>query len=343
MGFFRSIAQGARTGLQAFTILSEANSFEENRVLGSKRLNALGLHRWRVRAAARLTSWRRARLSPLVRREWRQEFADNGFVMIDDVLPEEDFNAMRAALMEQAWPVRDMVQGNTITRRAPIDANMMRSVPALERLFSADWFRGLVRYVSSYDVEPLHYVQAIIKKPSGGADPQLSVHADTFHSSMKAWLFLQDVEPGDGAFTYVRGSHRLTAERLEWEDEIAKTLPEGGDRLTRRGSFRVSSDDLEQMGLPQPEELAVKANTLVVADTFGFHARGPSGPELARVELWSYSRRNPFLPWLGGDILSLPFVAPRRVGWLWKLRDRFPKLLKQPWRPVGRKRMTELP
>jgi hypothetical protein len=36
---------------------------------------------------------------------------------------------------------------------------------------------------------------------------------------------------------------------------------------------------------------------LVVADTFGFHARGPSAHASLRVEIWAYGRRSPFLPW----------------------------------------------
>lgn len=343
MGILQTLTRGLRTGFQTFSILSEANSFEENRIIGSKRLNARGLHRWRVKTAAALARWRRSRIAAKVRPEWREAFARDGFVVVENVFSPEEFEQVRRALLESEWPVRDMIQGDTITRRAAVDEEMMAVLPPLRCLLSSDWFKWLARYVSSYDVEPLHYVQSIIKRSQGAADPQLSYHSDTFHSSMKSWLFLQDVEPGEGAFTYVRGSHRLTPERLAWEHEVAQTLPEGGDRLTRRGSFRVSSEDLDRLGLPAPEELAVKANTLVVADTYGFHARGPSGPNLSRVELWSYSRRNPFLPWLGGDMFSLPYLAPRRVGWLWKLRDRFPKQLKQPWKPVGRKRMTELP
>jgi hypothetical protein len=49
--------------------------------------------------------------------------------------------------------------------------------------------------------------------------------------------------------------------------------------------------------LPQPRAFAVSANTLVVADTFGFHARGPSIGASLRVEIWAYGRRSPFLPW----------------------------------------------
>ena len=341
MTAIRKLLDGLKALLFLPSPLTTANSFEANPVIGSKWLNRRGLHRFRVSLAARMTRWRRARLAPMIDPADRDQFARNGFVVVEDVLPAHEFAALRDAIVDTQWPVRDMVQGDTITRRAAVDRAMMRRVPGLKRLLASKRLKWLMRYVSSYDIEPLHYVQSILKPRVGNPDPQLSVHADTFHPSMKAWLFLEDVKPGEGAFTYVRGSHRLTPERLAWEHEVAQTLPEGGDTMTRRGSFRISAEDLERLGLPEPEELAVRANTLVVADTYGFHARGPSGDGLARVELWSYSRRNPFLPWLGADYFSLPVWAPMRVNFLWKLRDRFPGWFKQPWRPVGTKKMLD--
>lgn len=342
MGFLRKIATTGKAALLAPTILTTANSFEANPLIGSKRLNRLGLHRWRVRAADRMARWRRSRMESKVRAEWRDAYARDGFVIVENALPPAAFQAMSKAILNREWPVRDMVQGDTVTRRAAIDPAMLDAIPELRTLLGADWFRWLLRYVSSFDIEPLYYLQSILKRGDGTPDPQVNAHADTFHSSMKAWLFLEDVAPGDGAFSYVRGSHRVTPERLAWEHEVALSLPEGGDRMTRRGSFRASAADLERMGLGAPEELAVRANTLVVADTYGFHARGPSGPRLDRVEIWAFSRRNPFLPWLGGDPLSLAPFSSRRVNWLWALRDRFKKQLKQPWKPVGIKRMTDL-
>ena len=92
------------------------------------------------------------------------------------------------------------------------------------------------------------------------------------------------------------------------------------------------------MKLPAPAAVAVPANTLVVADTVGFHARGVSLRAGERVEIWSYLRRNPFLPWFGADLLSLPGLAERRVGWLWAFRDALAPWLGQPWQPAGLRR-----
>ena len=97
------------------------------------------------------------------------------------------------------------------------------------------------------------------------------------------------------------------------------------------------------MNLPEPRALAVPANTLVVADTVGFHARGPAMKAGERVELWSYARRNPFLPWLGGDPSSLPGIAERRIAVVWAVRDRLAKWIGQPWHPVGTRSPVDHP
>jgi hypothetical protein len=90
-------------------------------------------------------------------------------------------------------------------------------------------------------------------------------------------------------------------------------------------------------------KFAVPANTLVVADTFGFHARGHSSQPSIRAELWAYRRRTPFLPWTGFDLLSLPGVAKQRVRWAYTLVDLLDRygLRQQHWSPAGSKRALD--
>ncbi len=85
------------------------------------------------------------------------------------------------------------------------------------------------------------------------------------------------------------------------------------------------------------EVLAVPANTLIVADTMGFHARGISARLSTRVEIWAYSRRNPFIPWLGFDAAAFPPIKGRAVPLYWSAMDlrELLKLGRNPWGPVG--------
>ena len=345
MGARKPISTALRYPLWVAQLFTGAKSFIDNPVIGSQRLNRWGLHRGRVKLAMAMAQWRRRRLAcgvaASIPAQWRETFDRDGFLAIPDFLPPDDFAPLREALLDQRAPAREMRQGDAITRRMAVNREMLAAVPELRAFYHRKDLQGLFRYASSFSVEPLHYIQTILTHCGDGtrrrdaSDPQQVLHSDAFQPSMKAWFFLNDVGPDEAPFTYVPGSHRLTPARLEWEYRRSITPPENLDRLSARGSQRISAEELAMLGLPAPSALAVQANTLVVADTFGFHARGASIKPAARVELWSYSRRNPFLPWLGGDLLSLPGLAERRVDWLWALRDRFKRQVGQPWRPAG--------
>lgn len=322
--------------LWVLQLITGAKSFLDNPLIGSRRLNAWGLHVARVRLAAAMCAWRRRRLARKVRPDWREAFDRDGFVVIHDAVPAAQFPTFREAILSYRGPAREMRQGDAITRRLAIDPAMLKAVPGLHVLLEDKALVALFHYVASFRTTPLHYVQTIVSHDgSGEADPQEALHADSFHASLKAWLFLNPVAEDEGPFTYVRGSHRFTGDRLDWERRRSMSDPRAIDRLSARGSPRVFPADLGAMKLAAPEALSVPGNTLVVADTVGFHARGASIRPGERVEIWSYARRNPFLPWLGGDLLSLPGIAERRVNWLWSLRDKLQARIGQPWKPAG--------
>lgn len=325
--------------LWVLQLASGAKSFADNPIIGSKTLNQLGLHVGRLRLAHAMTRWRRWRLGRNVPAAYRSEFAANGFIRIDDYLPRGDFTALREAILSNAAPAREMLQGDTITRRIAVDPDYLEAVPQIRSLIDDGRWRRLMRYVASSTSKPLYYVQTILThQVDAEPDPQTSFHADTFHPTMKAWFFLEDVAEDEGPFCYVPGSHRLTVERLAWEKARSIAAPKGVDRMSARGSMRIDEDELASLGLPSPKRFGVKANTLVVADTFGFHARGQAIRPTRRVEIWSYSRRNPFYPWVGLDVFSMLGLADRRISWAWKMKDRFPALFGPPMHPATLKR-----
>ncbi|MBU3077149.1 phytanoyl-CoA dioxygenase family protein [Sphingomonas quercus] len=323
------------------SLATGAKAFSDNPLIGSPLLNQAGLHAGRVWLASAMAGMRRRRLAHLVDAESRAAFDRDGFVAIRDFLSPDLFASLRDQVFAFPAAAREMVQGDTITRRIALDPEGLAAMPAARALLADPRWRGLIRYVGSYDQEPLTYVQTILShRHDAPADPQETLHADTFHPTVKAWLFLTDVAQDEGPFTYVPGSHRLTPERLAWERARSLRAREL-DRLSARGSLRIQADELAALALPGPRALAVPANTLVVADTYGFHARGPSARPSTRVEIWAYGRRNPFLPWTGLDPLSLPGIAERRVPLMWAMHDRLRKWIGQPWADVGRKRAAD--
>ncbi len=327
--------------LWAMSLATGAKSFRDNRVIGSPALNRWGLHARRVELAHGLANLRRARLAHLVTAGDREGFDRDGFVLIPDFLPPSQFRALNDALVARDWPAREMAQGDTITRRMAIDGAALSAIPHLGELLGNWRWAGLLRYVASFAHEPLYYVQTILSHVRDAPpDPQTDLHADTFHPSMKAWYFLTDVAADAGPFTYVPGSHRLTPQRLAFEYAKSLQASRDDDRYSARGSFRIRPEELRELGLAAPRAFAVPANTLVVADTFGFHARGYSASPMRRLEIFAYSRRNPFTPWSGFDVAGAFGFAHRRVPALWALWDLTARagLRGNPWRPAGVKK-----
>jgi hypothetical protein len=318
-----------------------AKSFRDNKVIGSPTLNRMGLHVARIRLAHHLAWRRRQRLARLVSAEDRAAFERDGFVVKRNFLDPDSFQRLRDQTLAFRAAAREMVQGDTITRRMAIDGPARRALPLVDQLLRRSDWAGLMRYVGSFDQEPLYYIQTILAHVRDSSpDPQTNFHADTFHPSVKAWYFLTDVAEDEGPFCYVPGSHRLTPERIAWERDMSIGAAEHFDRYSARGSFRASAEDLARMKLPAPLAFAVPANTLVVGDTVGFHARGHSARPSRRVEIWAYGRRNPFLPWTGLDPLSLPGIAEARVPLMWKVLDRGQRLgiARNSWVSMGEKR-----
>jgi Phytanoyl-CoA dioxygenase (PhyH) len=311
------IGRAALAPLWTAQLLTGTKSFQRNRLIGSRRLNQYGLHTARVSLAHRIAAARRNRLAGLVSAADRQDFARDGFVVRRDFLPAAEFAALREQIKAYRGPLREIAEGDTVMRKIALAPGALAALPELGKLLRLPEWRGLIRYVGSRDAEPVVWIQSILRHACDGVpDPQTALHADTFHPTVKAWLFLTDVAADAGPFTYIPGSHRLTPQRLDWERRMSLLAPHSPNGDIREGSFRIERDELPGLGLPEPRVFAVPANTLVVADTFGFHARGPSAGRSLRVEIWAYGRRSPFVPWAAFDPWTGAALARRSlVGW----------------------------
>jgi hypothetical protein len=331
---FSEMRRAAMTPVWIAQLATGTKSFERNAVIGSRRLNEWGLHAARVRLACRLAQARRRKLAGLVSEEDRKAFDRDGFVLRPNFLPDERFAALVAQVRAYRGPLREISEGDTIMRKIALDGRALAALPALAAVLQSREWRGLIRYAGSRDAEPVVWVQSILRHACAGpADPQTFLHADTFHPTVKAWLFLTDVAEDAGPFTYVPGSHRLTVQRLGWEQRMSLSARHSPNAEDRQGSFRIDPAELASLGLPQPRVFAVPANTLIVADTFGFHARGLSDRPSLRVEIWAYGRRSPFLPWAALVPWSTSALGRRSI-WSWKFGDALDRagLKKNRWR-----------
>ena len=319
-------------------IVSQEKFFARNPVIGNRWLNEHGLHTARVAAAWRLSQARRRRLARLIPEEDRRRLDRDGFVVKRDFLPAGIFAALAAQARELRASAREMVEGDTVTRHIALDPGVLDRIPAARHLLGSSEYRNLISYAGSSSAMPMVYLQTILSGTRAGPpDPQTDLHTDTFHPTVKAWLFLTDVAADAMPFVYVPGSHLLTPQRLDWERQMAIAASGGPPRDPHRLVRAIAPATLPALGLPPPLVIAVPANTLVVADTFGFHARGPSARPTARVEIWAMGRRNPFLPWAGFDPWAIPALGLRKPILYWKAVDLLARLGlgRQRWQPRG--------
>lgn len=336
-GLGTAARRAARVALLPFwtaQLLTGAKSFRDNPIIGNTQLNRLGLHVARQGLAHRLADLRRVRLARRVAAEHAAAFDRDGFVVVNDFLPSAEFDELRRQAETFRGPARETIQGDTITRRLALDPSALQQMPALRRVLLNPVWKGLLRFVGSHDAEPVCYLQSILAGAvEGEPDPQTALHADTFQPTVKAWLTLTDVAVDAGPFVYVPGSHRLTPGRRNWEWRMSMGARDAASRLSGRGSFRIAPDDLASLGYGPPRAFATAANTLIVADTSGFHARGHSAQPGLRVEVWAYGRHNPFFS-LPIDPWRIPALGGRRAPTFWRVGDLLDRigLKRQGWR-----------
>ncbi|HVC56549.1 MAG TPA: phytanoyl-CoA dioxygenase family protein [Stellaceae bacterium] len=319
-------------------VFTQEKFFARNPIIGSRWLNERGLHTARVALAWRLAEARRGRLARLIAAEDRRQLDSDGFIVKRDFLPAEVFADLAAQVRALRAPAREMAEGDTITRHIALDPAVLERVPAARRLLASPQYRSLLSYAGSSAAAPMVYLQTVFSHAVGGdRDPQTELHTDTFHPTVKAWLFLSDGAPDAMPFVYVPGSHRLTPQRLQWERQMSIAASRGSPHDQHRLVRAVSPAMLDELGLPAPRAISAAANTLVVADTFGFHARGPSAVPTTRVEIWAFGRRNPFLPWTGLDPWSLAALGPHKPAFYWHAVDLLERagLGRQRWRSRG--------
>ncbi|MCK8781193.1 phytanoyl-CoA dioxygenase family protein [Rhizobium sp. NTR19] len=322
----------------AFGVLSNDKSFRKNPLIGHPYLNELGLHRERVRLAAGIARNRRKFLGRSLDQAEREQFERDGFVIRENALASDVFGRIREFLKNEPLPAREMRQGQTVTRMIPIGPQALQRLPDLAEFSDNRSIADLVRYVGGCGGDPIYYIQTVIAEPARKeADPQTALHADTFHSTSKAWLFLDDVGPDDGPFVFVPGSHKLTRERIEWEYRQSLIASNDARAHHADGSFRITPEELSKLGDYSPRKVTVPANTLVVADTYAFHSRAVSFRPTVRVELHAYHRGNPFNPLPLSGMSMIPGIKDRRLDIFLAMSDRKAKRDGRvpTWRDVG--------
>ncbi|MDC0480055.1 hypothetical protein OAN76_01060 [Candidatus Marinimicrobia bacterium] len=113
------------------------------------------------------------------------------------------------------------------------------------------------------------------------------LHTDIFHPSTKGWLFLDDINYNDGPLVFVPQSNRIDPWRLKFEYKSSLLSKKSS------GSWRITKKDFNKK-FNKEEHFVVKKNTMIVADTMGFHRRGDVDNYKPRDSIHFSVRKSPF-------------------------------------------------
>ena len=253
---------------------------------------------------------------PLLNSELDRRFRKDGIAVVENFLPPQTFELIRqeceTALdsAQQSTPVKpstvtgfgpqewhdwgfDRYDGGTLNRFISIDPETMPTTRGFTHHLDLARFCRLGLGMRTAPRKPWLYL-TVHGSEQESHDIQKDLHRDSCYRKIKFWYFLDPVMSDEGPFCYVPGSHKLTAKRLGWE---RKMVEQSGDSdLFRDYSFRIGEDELEALDLPPPQAIAVPANTLVIADTFGFHRRGAARGGAQRLSIYGQKKPWPFVP-----------------------------------------------
>jgi hypothetical protein len=220
------------------------------------------------------------------------ELVRNGIVLIEDFLQPSLFAAVEREadeLMATTNPTWVVHSGTTEVRRHSLAHVDPVRFPQLEQWRNGQRLVELAAaaerrsYPKGWDGSAL--VERLTLGDDSEPDGNTELHIDTFFDTHKLWLYLDDVSETNAAFVYVPGSHVLDRVRLRYEYLESNT--------TNRKSRRVSEEEVRSRGL-EPLVFACRRNTLVLANTCGYHARSAGEPGASRRSLHKEYRYNPF-------------------------------------------------
>ena len=268
-------------------------------VVDSALLNRLGCQVGRV-ALSRVGSRLRQLVRPATSTQER-EIRGQGYTLLRDFLPADAFEKVR----DEYWAV--MTDPDTPKRRIRDTAGCVRETYYLEEncpakaclteIYNNETLRSLL--MCSEGVAPNAFDQGVFqvafwrhRMDDGSFSDALSsdhsnseFHSDTFYTISKAFFYVEPSDSNNGAHRYVPNSHRLTLARLRFEYQNSV--------VGRRSSPRVPESEIGRYG-GEPLTFDLPGNSLIVENTFGFHAAGSIKPGRERNLIYLQFRWPPF-------------------------------------------------
>ena len=264
--------------------------YSNEKFIDIRRLNELGLHLYRIILANRIYEKR----GP-IQSEMGEKFFNEGYLLIEDFLPEKEFNNIKNNFNNNVLPnypngVKYKFDATEFFSKNKQFYDLIKDCARVKN-FAYDAPNGIPR---------TEFWNHFLEKD----DPQYKFHTDTFQPTCKFWLYLEDIELDQGPMHLIVKSHICDEKRLKWDFENS-LLSKDSTLWNRRvqnnshpGSFRIfensSSEEeaaeIDRLGYKNIKAMVGRKNTLLAANTYCFHKRGMGKKNSYRRTLTSQYR-----------------------------------------------------
>lgn len=219
-----------------------------------------------------------------------KEVEENGIAVIENFLSADEFEAVREEFERandglEFLPYKN-IEGGKLYRRQITVANNA-NFNGIRRFFQTNPFlmqaaAGILR--KKVNVPSITLDTYRLMNPDGfDNDIENVLHADLHTTTVKMFFYLDEVSADNGAFVFVRGSHKVSLSRLihEYDLSVRQAKLKAGLRVPeellahRKGESRniIRPSVLGRNGLHETQ-FVLRPNTLVIANNMGFHRRG---------------------------------------------------------------------
>ncbi len=266
-----------------------------DKAIKSRFLNVLGVQVLRTVAGRSIYNLRPTFVDETIK-SYVEEVKSEGVVVVTDFLPTDHFDAVRKEYLQifesHSRELKVLKHGpNTLEVAALRNFGESLLSNATKYFFHNTRLIAILEALEKHRLNFSSYsafhraFERLTQGSSGEKDPETELHSDIFYNTHKAWLYLDDVQMEDGPLVYVKRSNRLSLTQLYYVYKESC--------MENNGSRRIIPSELERLGLKETVFTCPK-NTLVIANTFGYHRRLRGQPGRRRPAIHVSLRTNPF-------------------------------------------------
>lgn len=269
------------------------NVFNKDYIIDSKILNLLGIQPLRYILAKIIYNFRSVFFL------WdksieTQNLLIDGIIIIENFLDNEEFENFKKNFDEigKIGKNESFQSGDVYIQRNSIDTslenkyiNLFLKSKKILNILSAVERRDFNKNKIS-EITPVVWVEKLLITGSSIYDSQKDLHSDIFFNTHKLWYYPEEVNSNSGPTAFIKKSHTFSFKRIILE--YLNSINEKKIANIRDKDFNLTKYDKEK------KIINVKANTLVIANTHGFHCRTSGKIGSYRKQLHFRIKKDPF-------------------------------------------------